>query len=618
MTPTEPAPGVPSIERYLHIRAAVQPSFSPDGSRLAFLTNITGDNQIWAMPSQGGWPEQVTFGAERVMRAAYSPVERRLIFTRDAGGNENAQIFTIGDDGSDERRLTFDDGAMHILGGCAPNGRSIAFAANRRDRAVYDLYALDLESGAERMVWENRESGIMIPQAFSPDGLRVLVSFSHNSMNQDVFEVDLDGGGARLLTANAGDVRHEFPAYGPGGEAVYCLSDQDRELAAVVRIDRLSLERSIAHEARSDIDYLRASPSGDRLVWAANQDGGHQLLSLDLITGDLRTAPDLPAGVISPKDLVPPVFSGDGRRLAFAFTTPRRAAEIWVWEIEAGVIGPVTHSSPTGIPDAGLVEPALIRYRSFDGREIPAWYFRSAARRERGPAVVYAHGGPESQARPQFLPELQYLAAQGIAVLAPNVRGSTGYGKTYAHLDDVERRPDAVADLAYAGLWLREQPDVDPARLAVYGASYGGFMVLAALVRDPDLWAAGVDICGIGNFVTFLENTGPYRRSVREAEYGSLARHRQLLMQISPANAVDRIRAPLMIIHGANDPRVPVGEAQQIAAALRERGVPVELLIYPDEGHGLVRLRNRLDAYPRIAAFLDGTIGAGGRRSQQG
>lgn len=185
------------------------------------------------------------------------------------------------------------------------------------------------------------------------------------------------------------------------------------------------------------------------------------------------------------------------------------------------------------------------------------------------------------------------------------MRGSTGYGKTFVHLDDVEKRMDSVADLAHGAYWLREQPEVDPARIAVYGGSYGGFMVLAALTAYPDLWAAGVDIVGISNFVTFLENTGADRRSAREAEYGRLARDRELLTRISPIHQVDKIRAPLMVIHGANDPRVPLGEAEQIVNALRARNVPVEFLVYPDEGHGLVKLANKLDAYPKVADFLD-------------
>ena len=224
---------------------------------------------------------------------------------------------------------------------------------------------------------------------------------------------------------------------------------------------------------------------------------------------------------------------------------------------------------------------------------------------ERAPVVVWVHGGPESQFNPYFSAVIQYLVGHGYVVAAPNVRGSTGYGKRYAHLDDVAHREDSVRDLAAVNRWLRARPDVDPDRIAVLGGSYGGYMVLAALTLDPDLWAAGCDIVGIANFRTFLERTAPYRRALREAEYGSLAHDGDLLDRISPIHRVDRIRAPLFVIHGANDPRVPVGEAEQIVAALRARHQRVEYLRFDDEGHGIFRRENKLRAYTALTAFFD-------------
>jgi dipeptidyl aminopeptidase/acylaminoacyl peptidase len=237
---------------------------------------------------------------------------------------------------------------------------------------------------------------------------------------------------------------------------------------------------------------------------------------------------------------------------------------------------------------------------------IPAWFFRPQETDGRSaPVIVVVHGGPESQFRPVFNVLIQFFINHGYAVLAPNVRGSTGYGKAYSHLDDVEKRMDSVADLAYAAAWLKDQPDIDGDRLAVYGGSYGGFMVLSSLTTYPDLWAAGVDIVGISNFVTFLENTSDYRRAHRELEYGSLESDREFLESISPSNHLAAIAAPLIVIHGANDPRVPVGEAEQIVDALSKRGIPVQFLNFDDEGHGLSKLKNRLVAYPAIVDFLD-------------
>jgi dipeptidyl aminopeptidase/acylaminoacyl peptidase len=224
--------------------------------------------------------------------------------------------------------------------------------------------------------------------------------------------------------------------------------------------------------------------------------------------------------------------------------------------------------------------------------------------------VVMIHGGPESQYRPSFSALTQYLVAEGFAVVAPNVRGSTGYGRAYQHLDDVEKRLDSVRDLAGLHDWLGTQPDLDEGRAALYGGSYGGYMTLAGLAFQPELWAAGVDIVGMSNLVTFLENTAPWRRAFREREYGSLEHDREVLEEASPINRVEAMRAPLFIIHGANDPRVPLGEAEQIHAVLTGRGVRSELLVYHDEGHGLAKLENRIDAYPRVAAFLHEVLDA--------
>lgn len=600
------------IDRYLHVRTAYQPSFSPDGQRVAFLTDITGLPQVWIVDAAGGWPDQLTFGTDRVSAVAFSPTEDWLLFSRDAGGNENTQLFLLRPPGfspgqttgSAERRLTHDDGAMHIFGGWSADGQRVAFAANRRQRGRYDVYVQDITRDEAQLVWQNDEPGIIIPAGFAPDGSRLLVLFMHSMTDEDLFEIDLSSGKVRHLTPAPGHVRYDCPAYAADGQAVYCLSDLDREHTAVVRLDLASLSIEPLAEPDADVELLAVAPGGSFLIWVTNHNGAHRLSSLNLQTGMVRSLDDLPVGVVNPLDLSVPAFAPHQQQVAFSFATPTRTVDVWLWDVEQNHAQPMTRSSHAGIAPASFVEPVVIHYPTFDGREIPAWWFPPKRASGPAPVVVYVHGGPESQTRPLFFPTLQYLMACGYAVLAPNVRGSTGYGKTYTHLDDVEKRMDSVADLAHAVYWLRTQPAVDAQRIAVFGGSYGGFMVLAALTTYPDLWAAGVDIVGISNFVTFLENTSAYRRSTREAEYGSLARDREFLTAISPIHHVDQIRAPLMVVHGANDPRVPLSEAEQIVTALRQRGIPVEFLVYRDEGHGLVKLTNRLDAYPKIAAFL--------------
>ncbi len=271
----------------------------------------------------------------------------------------------------------------------------------------------------------------------------------------------------------------------------------------------------------------------------------------------------------------------------------------------------VTASDHAGLDPSTLVEPTLEHVRSFDGLDVPTFLYTPRGLRagERAPVVVWVHGGPEAQFNPYFSAVIQFLVGHGYVVAAPNVRGSTGYGKRFSHLDDVEHREDSVRDLAAVNRWLRARPDVHPDRIAVLGGSYGGYMVLAALTLDPDLWAAGCDIVGIANFRTFLERTASYRRALREAEYGSLARDGELLDRISPIHHVDRIRAPLFVIHGANDPRVPVSEAEQIVEALRARRQRVEYIRFENEGHGIFRRENRVRAYGELVRFFDDVLG---------
>ena len=306
-------------------------------------------------------------------------------------------------------------------------------------------------------------------------------------------------------------------------------------------------------------------------------------------------------------------FSPDSRRLAFTLTAPGRNPDVWVLDLPDGEARRLTRSSTAGIPPKSFRRPDLVRYPTFDGREIPALFYRpeDAGDPTDVAVVVNVHGGPESQSRPAFAPVTQYLLNRGYGVFFPNVRGSTGYGKAYTHLDDVRLRMDSVKDLAHAAHWLRS---CGHERVAVMGGSYGGFMVLAALTEYPELWSAGVDIVGIANLVTFLENTGSYRRGLREPEYGSLERDREFLESISPIHKADGITAPLMVIHGKNDPRVPVGEAEQIVERVKQNGGAVEYLLYGDEGHGLAKLKNRLDAYPKIAAFFDEHLARGSAR----
>ncbi len=586
--------------RYLKIRSAWGPSWSPDGRKLCFLTEITGVPQVWEVSGEAEappWPEQLTFYEERVSGAEYSPSDERLLFGMDAGGNERTQLFLL--ENGEVTDLTRAPDAIHYSGGFSPDGGRIAYTATRRNGTDFDVYVQELGAAGEafgepEMVWE--VSGYHTVAAWGPDGYFLVVSRHHSNLNNDLYRLDLSTGEAELLTPHEGDARFYGASPTPDGASLFLATDRDGDFMRLARLDLSTGEAKLDYLTSDDWDVegVELSKDGRYLLASRNVEGYSDLL---LFSGGGRRMPDLeiPEGIVGGFE-----FSPDGRRLAFTLAGPTRNPDVWVLDLPDGAPRRVTRSSTAGIPQQAFRRPRLVRYPSFDGREIPALFYEPE--KEAAPVVVNVHGGPESQSRPAFAPVTQYLLSRGLAVFFPNVRGSTGYGKAYTHLDDVELRMDSVKDLAHAAHWLRGKGHE---RVAVMGGSYGGFMVLAALTEYPELWSAGVDIVGIANLVTFLENTGSYRRALREPEYGSLEKNRGFLESISPIHKAGEIRAPLMVIHGKNDPRVPVGEAEQIVEKVRENGGTVEYLLYEDEGHGLAKLKNRLHAYPKIAAFLD-------------
>jgi dipeptidyl aminopeptidase/acylaminoacyl peptidase len=443
---------------------------------------------------------------------------------------------------------------------------------------------------------------------FSPDDAKLLIGKAYSSFIQDLWLLDLSTGATHHLTPHRGDARYEA-VFAPDGRRLYVASDLDRDFLTLAHMDLptpdagdLTPQLVFRDGLDGDLASLAVALQTSQLAYHVNIDGYTRPVIESLTDGSIRPIEGLPPGACELS-----AFSIDGLQAAITVNAPHYNPDVWVADLTTGNARQVTRSSRAGIPQASFVAPELMRYPSFDGLSIAGFLYRplTAQPGDKLRVLFIVHGGPESQTQPTFGPITQYFVNRGYAVFAPNVRGSTGYGKRFAHLDDVDKRLDAVADLAYGARYLIEQGFADPQRIAVYGGSYGGFMVLAALTQYPEIWAAGIDIVGIANFLTFLENTGPWRRDLRIAEYGNPEKDREVLERISPINHVHRIKAPLMVIHGANDPRVPVGEAEQIVAALRARQIPVTYLRYEDEGHGLSKLANRLDAYARMADFLD-------------
>jgi dipeptidyl aminopeptidase/acylaminoacyl peptidase len=599
------------IERYLNIRSAYGVSLSSTDT-LAFLMNTTGVPQVWTLDSPGEWPEQRTFYDERVTFCTWSPEREELAFGMDAGGNERQQLHLLdlaeNDSTGDITNLTVMPDAKHRWGGWSHDGERFAFTSNRRDNAVFDIYTQHRDETGDEATLVHEGDGWLTVDGWSPDDNRLLVTEAYSNFDQDVYVLDLDSDDLTHLTPHEGTVRYQSVTWGPEGD-LYLVTDEETDTLVLARLERDGTLDTIETGGDWNINGVAIDDETGRIVYSRNIDGYTELTAgrLDGETSITdQTVVDLPGAIAGGVS-----FNGDSDRFAVTATGRVENTNGYVIDTANGDTTATrwTRASTAGIPQSSFIEPELIRYETFDDREIPA-FFSLPHDAETGttPVIVDIHGGPESQRRPSFNAVTQYFLAHGYAVFEPNVRGSTGYGTDYTHLDDVEQRMDSVADIRAGVEWLHEQPTIDPDRIVAYGGSYGGFMVLASMTEYPDLWAAGVDVVGIANFVTFLENTGDWRRELREAEYGSLETDRSFLESISPINTVEEIRAPLFVLHGENDPRVPVGEAEQIAEQAAEQGVQVEKSIFEDEGHGLTKRENRIEAYSHIVEFLDNHV----------
>ena len=574
------------LRSLLEMRQAVPLSFSDDGARLLVASNIPGTHQLYALPARGGELEQLTDSAEPVS-GLYLP-DGRVLVEIDAGGNERTQLYVL-DDGELEP-LVVDRRFIHRTP--QVGGDVLAYSTNRRNGVDFDIVARNLGSGEERVF---EIGGNCSVESVSPDGMCVAVErIGEQSGDGDIY----------ICGVATGEVEHVTPHN--GAAEYFSVQWLDDQLVLATNEGRdtfgIAIGGELVAESEWDLD-CRVDAAGRNLLVVANEDGFSRLTLHEPRTQALRREVPLPGcGVVEH-----PVFSPDGTLLAYSFSSPVEPHDVYLYDLAAETLTRLT-TSPREVEPGALVQPTLHRFDSFDGESVPVFLFEPEGDGP-FPVVVTVHGGPESQWLPWFAPSFapltQYLVSRGYAVAAPNVRGSTGYGRRYEHLDDIEKRLDSVADLASLHDWLSDRPNIDGDRAVVYGRSYGGYMVLAALALQPERWAAGIECVGIASLVTFLENTSPYRRAAREREYGSLDKDRVFLTEASPMTHIDAIRAPLFIQHGRNDPRVPVSESEHIHAVLEEKGIPSELLIFEDEGHTVEKLPNRIETFTRMTEFLD-------------
>lgn len=589
----------PDVVRYLLVRRATAAALSPDASLLTFRTTTTGEPQLWVAPAAGGVPEQRTFG-QSVTFHEVSPTGEWIAYGTDRGGNEREGFYLISPDGTRERELLAPTEVFRVFGGFSPDGSRIAYATTSEGGATFDIHVMELATGNDRRIIEGR-LGFYVA-AWRPDGNALVIGETRGEDANDLHLLDLSSGALTTIFQPQEPASYQSIEWRPDGSGFYLVSDEGRDFAGLASWDAQTRALTWIETPDRDVEGCDLSHDGRLLVWTEN-DGGRSRLRLRELgrrPRDIAAPPDLPPGMYQV------AFTDRADALSIEVQSPRVPGDIWVWRPRQRELVRATRSTLAGLDPDRLVEPTHVDFPARDGTTLHGLLYLPP-NVERPPVVIDLHGGPTAQARPFFSGTQQYLLARGIAIFDLNFRGSTGYGKTFARLDNGRLRPNAVNDIEDAAEWLARDGRVDASRAAVMGGSYGGYMVFAALVTFPERFRGGFSYVGVSNWVSALEEASPQLRASDRLEYGDItnADDRRFFEEISPITHIDRIRRPLIVSHGANDPRDPPTESDRFVIAARERGVEVEYLRFPDEGHGVRQLRNRVHLYRRVAAFME-------------
>lgn len=607
------------LHRYQNTRSAGFRGWAPDGNGVLVQTRFGNTSQLHRIYRPGGRREQVTFFEEPANgRFLPGTNDGTLLISMADGGNERYQVYVSEDIG--EAELLTDGKSRNLLGPVRADGLFCLIASNQRNGKDTDLYIADPNRPGSRDLLFQTDSEYWIPEDWSRDGSKVLIR-QYVSINE-CYPAVLDVGSQKKTDIPIpGGERAAFGemAFSNDSRFAYLSCDSGTEFRHLARVDLASNEYTwLSRDIPWDVEEITVAPPGrflptdNLLAFTVNEDGASGLY---LLLGDKARRVDLPMGIVSSLG-----FSPEGTQLGFTLSRPNLPSDAYSLNLADGELTRWTYSELGGLHESALVEPEIVRFKTFDDRQIPAYYFRpeGASSDKPVPVLINIHGGPESQARPSFDPAIQFQVAElGFAVLRPNVRGSRGYGKSYLLLDNGPKREDSVRDIGALLDWVEQQPELDASRVAVYGGSYGGYMVLSSLTHYSDRLRCGVDIVGIASFKTFLENTSAYRRDLRRAEYGDerTPEMRDFFARIDPIHNAQKISTSLLVAHGENDPRVPFSEAGQIAPKVRSNGQTVWTAYADNEGHGFARKENRDYIRAVITMFLMEHIGPNAKAS---
>lgn len=605
---------VADLNRYQNVRSAAFRSWTEDSSGIFVATGFGDVDSLHRVDTPLGARRQMTFFFEPIGEVERQPGSRHMLITRDAGGSEFAQIYRLDPDTGDAELLS-DGKSKNAAIVWDRRGMRAAFQSTRRNGASNDIWMMDPDdNGNAKIVLESTDGSWWGPVEFSDSGNKLLAVNYVSVADSSVHLVDLDTGAKQRLAGGTNNLSVNYAlAFDDANDGFWLITNQGSEFE---RLAWQSLQadgelKIITDDIPWNVESASVSPDRKRMVFIVNENGRSAVYLLDTATHEYRRVDVIPTGRAFGAE-----FSPNNRRLAMTLNTAQTPSDTFVLELgpgplQYGTLTRWTESEVGGLDTTAFRTPDLVRYPTFDKvdgkpREIPAWVYKPEGDGPH-PVVISIHGGPASQARPLFSSTYQmWLAKLGVAVIRPNVRGSDGYGKGYLELDNDYLREDSVKDIGALLDWIETQPDLDASRVAVYGGSYGGYMVLASAVHYSDRLKAAIDVVGISNFVTFLENTQEYRRDLRRVEYGDERdpAMRAFLQKISPLNNIDRIDVPLFVVQGENDPRVPVSESVQMVEALRDAGHTVWYMNALNEGHGFKKRENRIVYQQAAVMFL--------------
>lgn len=605
--PVIPKKIVDSLNRYQNVRSAPFRDFNQDGESIYIATRFGDVSQLHRVDQAGGTRHQLTFFEEPIGSISRQPDSNMIAFTMDAGGSENSQIFLL-DPKTGKSTMLTDGFSRNGVISWSNEGGKLAYQSTKRNGRSNDVWMIDTQSpNKTRMVLESTDGSWWGPVDWDKKNLNLLVQQYTSASDSKVYALDLDSGNKILLDGSEDNPSVNFAmSYAKNDKGYFLTTNQGGEFQRLAYRDfKTSKFTTITQDIDWNVSSFTLSHKGNRAAFTVNQDGISQLYLLDTKSFKYQAVKGIPIGLISGL-----TFSPNDKKLAMSLNTSQTPSDSFILTLKRSAtqykdVTRWTYSEVGGLNTELFVVPELVRFESFDKRQIPAFVYKPNKEGPH-PVIISIHGGPEGQARPYFSSNNQlWLNTLGAAVITPNVRGSAGYGKEYIGLDNGFKREDSVKDIGALLDWIATQPDLDANRVAVIGGSYGGYMVLASAVHYSDRLKAAVDIVGISNFVTFLENTQDYRRDLRRVEYGDerIPEMRAHLQAISPSNNVDKINVPMFVVQGQNDPRVPVTEAEQIVKAMRDSGKKVWYMNALNEGHGY-RKKENSDIYQQAVVLF--------------